>query len=90
MVTYFTLITTLKIVRQGTPSYFQTRMELEDEDFMTTRAPRLQITRNSFRCRGVTMWNRIPYDIRTLPTITSFKKNLKRWIIESRQRMDPG
>ena len=48
---YHTLIVTWQILRQNTPQYFSTKMEMEDECFIATRAPRLLMTASSFRCR---------------------------------------
>ena len=36
--------------------------------------------RNSFMVRSLSMWNRVPVDIRNLKNQQAFKKKLKEWI----------
>ena len=80
MALYHTMLLTWKLIRQGTPEYFSDIIVVEDEDYLTTRAPRLKITATRYRCICVTQWNRLPDEIRggthiVGPTIPIFKQD---------------
>ena len=45
--------------------------------------PKLDITRSSFRWRAANQFNQLPADIRTCPTLASFKTKAKTWITEN-------
>ena len=45
--------------------------------------PRLEISKNSFRWRAANQFNQLPADIRTSPTLASFKIKSKIWIKEN-------
>ena len=49
------------------------------------RAPyeRLEIGINSFFVKGIKIWNKIPYDIKSANTILYFKQNIKKWILDN-------
>ena len=77
MVIYHSLIVTWKIIRLGTLQYFQTKMEIDNDDYITTEESRLKTNAGSFRWRSTRQWNTLPPDVRAAPTVTSFKKLLK-------------
>ena len=45
--------------------------------------PKLDITRNSFRWRAANQFNQLPAEIRTYPTLASFKIKAKTWLTEN-------
>ena len=44
------------------------------------RNSRLELYRKSVIPRGSTLWNKLPVKLRTMPTLSSFKKAVRKWI----------
>ena len=56
---------------------------LEDKN-IEAREPRLQINHNNFISRGVRYWNNLSIELRYSGTISNFKTNLKKEILNRR------
>ena len=89
MTEYHTLLQIFKTVRWGTPAYIRSKIEICEEEKLSTNAPRLQLTANSYRMKAVQYWNEMPMTMRSEVRISHFKKSVKRWILE-RHPQDPG
>jgi hypothetical protein len=52
-------------------------------DFVCSNKPVNEIGKKVFEFRAVSLWNRLPNDIKSIETITLFKKKLKVWLIRN-------
>ena len=92
LTTYYSNIQFWKTLKWGKPKYLRDRLQIEDEDRISTEIPRLLLTELSFRCRTTTTWNTLPWTLRTMDTLKHFKSGLRTWILENRepgQEMEP-
>ena len=62
------------------------KIDIDTEDMTSTTPPRLQFTSQGFRWRAVELWNQLPHDLRGQHRILPFKKNLKNWIKDRRDK----
>ena len=79
---YHSLCQTWKLKKTGKPLSLWNKIELLDDNKLSTRKPRLQLTSQTFRCRSINQWNKLPERLRSETTIKSFKINLKKWLKE--------
>ena len=90
LVCYHTLLTIFKVVRTGEPRYLAGRLGVDQIVQERGRAGRrqhdirlnyeLSISRAGTLYRGKILWNSLPVTIRTVTTISRFKKMVKEWI----------
>ena len=81
---YYTMCQIWKIVRWGAPQYLKEKLETTEDNRLRTRPPRLHMTAETFRCKGVEKWNLLPDYLRDENTLKGFKKNMKKWLKERR------
>ena len=86
---YHSLLQMFKSVRWGTPAVLTYIIEIHKNYLISTGAPRLLLTANSYRHKTVHYWNNLPVDIRIERKIAKFKTSVKRWLLD-RQTLDPG
>ena len=79
------LVQMWKILYFRKPEGIREKITIEEDLHITTRAPRLQFTKNSFISRTVQEWNTVPLEIRQIKNINSFKTNIKKWILMRRE-----
>ena len=89
---YQKLIMAFKIKHSLTPEYLcnifpetvglMTPYNLRNNNDLTTINARTQIFKNSFIPSSISLWNRLPDDIRNVETIEHFKSRLKRHIFK--------
>ena len=85
---YHSILLMWRIVRLEAPKHLADKITVTQDDYLETTYPRLQTTSQGFRWRTVNLWNTLPADMRGDETLISFKKNVRRWIVEQRD-MDP-
>ena len=73
-----------RIINLKTPLYLYNKLRILEDNTVETTIPRIQNTETSYRWRTVRIWNSIPQEVKEIRKISSFKKNMKNWIIESR------
>ena len=80
----YTILALWKILRQRKPGGLARKFNLDDNNFVSTNIPRLQIVAANFRHRSVSYWNKLPQEIRDNKSLPRFKKCLKAWIVGNR------
>ena len=76
-----------KVIYLNTPKRMSEQLSWNNETkLIATREPRLLFSRQNFNFRATTNWNTIPEAIRTNKNLSSFKKQMKQWIIDQRLR----
>ena len=73
MVKYQTLVAAWKVVVARSPENMATKITVNYDRTMNTKAPRLQNTRRGIRIRMHNEWNSIPQELRDLNTLPKFK-----------------
>ena len=76
LIVHHTLITVYRIRQSREPEYY----------YIIVDNIKLGLVRNSFTYRGALQWNRLPPALRVESKIGTFKKNLKKWILENISR----
>ena len=67
------------------------KIEIGNENLVSTQEPRLMHTTLSWRWRTTELWNRLPGDIREVGSLPKFKNLTKNWIISQRTpQLEPG
>ena len=81
LVAYHTLLPVYRIRVSGQPEYLASLLTKENaRGQILVRNSRLELYRKSFIPRGSNLWNKLPVNIRTMPTLASFKKAVRKWI----------
>ena len=57
---YHSLLQMFRTVRWGVPKYLKDKITINEEDKISTKAPRLQLTASSYRIKTVENWNKLP------------------------------
>ena len=73
-----------KILRMSRPEIYMGRMNILDDQIITTKETRLQFTEHSFLYRTSRDWNLLPAELRETMNLPTFKRKLRRWTIERR------
>ena len=81
---YHTLCQVWRIIKWGAPSLMRSKLEQIEDNRLRTKQPRLKMTVDTFRCKGVTKWNKLPSHLREIQTLSGFKKQLKLWLKQRR------
>ena len=79
-----TLLMTWIIIRLKTPSYLSEKINVGDDEKISTSEPRLQNTENGLRRRSIVLWNSLNLELRQEKLYPRFKKRLKIWIMKQR------
>ena len=89
MIEYHTLNTVFRIRQSQEPEYLADFL-LNDNRNKKIIIPQSNLTlfRNSFLYRGISSWNSLPLDIRTLTDIKHFKSSTKKWITSEQRRFE--
>ena len=88
MTEYYSVLQFWKTLHYDRPHYLRDKLQIEDDDFLSTDIHRLQLTSNAFRCKTTLRWNALSRDLRVENTISIFKSGLRRQITERRQPHD--
>ena len=83
LVRFHSLILMYKIVNIGTPENLRNKLTLSPDKRIVFSPGRLKISRDAFKLRTSQAWNELPDYLLELDKISTFKKGLKRFIIES-------
>ena len=81
---YHSLVQLWKTLRWGKPEYLESKLQEEEEEYISTDIPRLKLTAGSFRCKTVRNWNSMNVNLRCEQSLGRFKLELKKWIHETR------
>ena len=72
------------IIHKKIPIKIADQLTTDTDLIITTKAPRLMITANSFKLRTIGKWNQLETTIRQEQSLPRFKKALKLWITQLR------
>ena len=95
MTKHSTLLLLWKSLRTSSPQALKDKIEIDENNFVSTQRPRLMHTTFGWRWRATELWNCLPGEIRQIESITNFKKQTKLWLISRREtdememEMDP-
>ena len=89
LIDYHSLVSMWRVVSLGIPAQIREHLAITEDRLISTRPARLKIVRRSFKHRTIPIWNKLPEDIRSINSISIFKKRTKRWIVECRE-VQPG
>ena len=83
------LVSMWRILQTRKPRNIYEKLDIDTEE-MTIRIndPRIQFTEQSFRLKASRDWNELPEYLRK-KNISSFKKQLKEWILSERTQIEP-
>ena len=84
MTKYYSAVQIWKTLVLNKPIYLREKLQLEEQDNLSTNIPRLKITGTAFRCQATTIWNELPAQLKTEVSIKIFKRGLRLWILERR------
>ena len=84
LVRYHTLLTLWRTITDTQHNYFDTRIMWKENLLLETTTPRLKTTKNSFRWRSVRQWNLLTLETRSSHNTASFKRALRKEIINDR------
>ena len=87
LVVYHSAIQMFKILRFNTPVNLRNLFTLTQEGRIEITPGRLIISRKSFRWRTATLWNELPNFVIESPKLSSFKKVLRRHLLENRREI---
>ena len=88
----FTILMVYKTINGLTPPYMSNLLNLYRNQFYTLRSEpnneiahkhdsKTEYIKKSFSVCGMKYWNSIPFNIRSISNITSFKRNLKSYLL---------
>ena len=92
LVVYQSSILVYKVMRTASPRYLYSMFSTEytcntrqasSGQVKLTRRSNLDISEESFRCRGAKYYNNLPIDLREAVSVSSFKTGLRRWILDN-------
>ena len=83
---YHTLVTLWKILNNNKPVQLAEKFTWSINRKITVSNPRLAVTESYFRWRSANLWKNLSSELRNTMKISSFKKNLKIWLKESRNK----
>ena len=84
LISYQSMISLWNILHKKVPIQIFEQLTLDNDFIVTTNAPRLLLTSNSFKYRSIGKWNQLDLNIRNELSFPRFKKSLKNWIILQR------
>ena len=77
---YHSLLQIWKTVYWKIPEYMDENLIRLENNKLDTTAPRLLLTRISYRCKTVETWNELPENLRSEDKLSNFKKGIKIWL----------
>ena len=89
LVTFHSAVTMFKIVNIGTPVNIRNKLTVSPDKRVCTTVARLKIVKSSFRWRSVEIWNDLPQHIINIDKLSTFKKTLRKFIIDGRAVVRP-
>ena len=88
-----TLMLVRKVTNTGKPKYLASRLSFEQENRNTRRAwgdkmikiphYKLELSKSGFIFRGATLFNSLPFSVRTEQRLNPFKTAAKKWIVDN-------
>ena len=85
---YHSLTQIWKATRWNSPHHLSEMIRTEENGLLTTREPRLQLTRELFRHKSIRNWNNLPMELRTENKLGTFKRTLRCWLKDRRRHND--
>ena len=81
---YHSLTQIWKATRWNSPPYLNEKIVPQENGILTTREPRLLLTKEAFLQNSISRWNNLPMEVRTDNNLGRFKRTLKIWIKDRR------
>ena len=89
LVHFHSQVQMFKMINMGTPVNIKNKLNISTDKKIVISTARLKISARSFRWRTTQGWNELPDHLRLCDKLSSFKKELKRHIIDSRAIVPP-
>ena len=89
MIVYHSILQMWRTINLKVPLYLYRKLTINEDTTIETTIPRLQNTQIGYRWQTVQNWNELSQDIRENKSLISFKKQVKKWLVEKRTP-DPG
>ena len=83
---YHTLVLLWKTIYTMKPKHMYNSLSIDENMKIEYNETRLQFTRRGYRHRATRYWNELSQDLREEVSSTRFKRRLKSWIKDQRQR----
>ena len=89
---YHTVILAHKVMQAKSPKYLYSKFntdyhyrtrQAEEGKIRCTRTPELDLARDSFCWRAADLYNRLPFEIRSMKNLTQFKTSVKGWVMKN-------
>ena len=77
------------LIHRQSPEQLLEVITINEDNLLTTRPPRLQTIGGGWRWRTVLSWNQLEPGMRVNGSKSTFKKQVKQWLIDKREP-DPG
>ena len=85
---YHSLLQMWKTVWWGIPTYLSNLISKDQENYITTQDPRLNMTKLAYRWKTTQSWNQLSQELRQETNLSRFKTGLRKAITESRNDND--
>ena len=82
-ITLYTGVRMWNVLRRRIPKNLTSKIVLNEDSSVSTTPARLITTSRSFRWHGTELWNNLSTELRENLSLPSFKRNLRKWIIEN-------
>jgi hypothetical protein len=83
-VVFHSVLAVFQIRNSGEPEYLANFLKNDNyRSNIIVPNTSLSLAKKSFCFRGAEMWNLVPAQIRSIEKVTSFKKELKKWVLNS-------
>ena len=87
LVAYHTLVTVFRVRYHNEPEYLASKLCRDSrQGRIMLGNSHLELHRKSFVYRGISLWNRLPRNLREMSGLEKFKLGIKSWIMESIDR----
>ena len=87
LVAYHTLVTVFRVRYHNEPEYLASKLCRDSrQGRIMLGNSHLELHRKSFVYRGISLWNRLPRNLREMSGLEKFKLGIKSWIMDSIDR----
>ena len=89
LVKYHSLISMWKLTRKNIPIQIASKIQIQEDWTLTTKAARLVTTSRGFRWNTIKLWNTMELVVRAEPSLPRFKRSCKQWLLLLRTEQQP-
>ena len=87
LIAYHTVLLVYRVRQAQEPEYLARALRRDNyRGSILVENSRLGLFKKSFIPRGATLWNSLPNELRGIPKLGSFKKELRKWIMQNINR----